>query len=100
MRFFEFSGKHVPYYALIGADDQDSAIEYYCEVVCEPDDDDEKETWISSWGAWGMIKELTQEETIETMNSWENSNIEDVTAYFNKETKENPCLLGIDSSLI
>jgi hypothetical protein len=100
MKFFNFDGEHIPYYALIGADSEEAAFDCYCEAVCEPENEAEKEDWLSCWPAWGQVKELTAEQTINNECIMGNATPSSAEKYFKETIEDNPCLIGIAGDLL
>lgn len=87
MKFYEFDD--CEYYALIGAETEEKAIEFYKEVVADIDEDD------------GVPSELTEEEVkIKIMVVCEEDKREGSLKKFDKYTREdNPYLILIDGNL-
>lgn len=87
MKFYEFDD--CEYYALIGAETEEKAIEFYKEVVADIDEDD------------GVPSELTEEEVkIKIMVVCEEDKREESLKKFDKYTREdNPYLILIDGNL-
>ena len=90
MRFFEFND--FGYYALIGADSEEKAIEFYEETVAEIQDTDL------------TPEEITQREARKKLMSIHKTNEEKIKAFeeFFKTTEKSkePYLILIDGSLI
>ena len=91
MKFYEFSD--FSYYAFIGADTEEKAIEYYKGNVADIEDEEDLEP-----------TEMTRQEAITQyvgcLKENDDRSEEELRKEFEKLSEESPCLLLIDGSLI
>lgn len=89
MRFFEFND--FEYYALIGANTEEQAIEHYDEFICEVSEDD------------GTPTELTTEQAKEKLIDaceYEVEKISEIKLFEECLSKDEPCIVLIEGGLI
>lgn len=92
MKFHEFDTVNFSYYALIGAESEEIAKQYYIDNVCDIFEDDE-----------AQIKELSRDEAKEKFLSHckTQSQLIKANTEFNTETKsQEPYLMLIDRNLL
>jgi hypothetical protein len=89
MKYFEFNG-NFGYYALIGADSIDEAMDLYGDAVADIREDD------------GLPDEITKEEAEAKYNSTVSAIKKDsgTTDSFETIISESPCLILIDGDLV
>lgn len=89
MKFFEFN--KCEYYALIGAETEEKAIEFYEEIVANIENNDQKPTEISRFRA--------KEKLMFKIENW-NDKIKAHQEFTEMAEKSEPYLVLIDSSLV